>query len=46
MIKGEKIKVCQGKKNLSSCKDEVYLWIFLIWVMMLNQYKLSGTPLS
>lgn len=27
-------------KALSRYKDEVYLWILLIWVMVLNQYKL------
>jgi len=39
MTKGKKLKPLKIKV-LSSYKDEVYLWLFLIWVMLLNQYKL------
>lgn len=38
MTKVEKLKPLKVK-ILSSYKDEVYVWLFLIWVMVLNQYK-------
>lgn len=39
MTKGEKLKPLKVK-ILSSYEDEVYLWLFLMWVTVLNQYRL------